>query len=281
MLNKTIFSAALVLALAACGGESVSTSVPTDMRDVAQVGLPGLDAATSAKLTTLLALRKQNGSASIGEIIDVLSGEFIGTPYKGDVLVGSATVPEQLVVDFSGLDCFTYLDYVEAVRRTSGTENFVSSLISTRYVDGRIGFTTRRHFFTDWADRTSVLADDITATLSDRAIAVDKQLNLRADGGAYLPGLPVRARTMVYIPSAYVDEPVVAQLRTGDFIGIYAKADGLDVTHVGFFIRTSAGPMYRNASSKKANMKVVDTPFLDYVKNTPGIVVLRVSERAV
>ncbi|WP_254614929.1 N-acetylmuramoyl-L-alanine amidase-like domain-containing protein [Burkholderia pyrrocinia] len=65
------------------------------------------------------------------------------------------------------------------------------------------------------------------------------------------------------------------KLRTGDLIGIYAKADGLDVTHVGFFVETNDGPMLRNASSEKANMKVVDSPFVEYVKNTPGIVVLR------
>ncbi len=36
--------------------------------------------------------------------------------------------------------------------------------------------------------------------------------------------------------------------------------------------------MLRDASSKKANMKVVDSPFLEYAKHTPGIVVLRPRE---
>ncbi|AOI73905.1 N-acetylmuramoyl-L-alanine amidase-like domain-containing protein [Burkholderia ubonensis] len=67
----------------------------------------------------------------------------------------------------------------------------------------------------------------------------------------------------------------VSRLRTGGFIGIYAKADGLDVTLVGFFVETRNGPMLRNASSKKANIQVVDSPFLEYVKNTPDIVVLQ------
>ncbi len=38
---------------------------------------------------------------------------------------------------------------------------------------------------------------------------------------------------------------------------------------------TDKGPMLRNASSRKANEKVVDSPFMDYVAKTPGIIVLR------
>ena len=67
----------------------------------------------------------------------------------------------------------------------------------------------------------------------------------------------------------------MAQLRTGDYIGIYTHLAGLDVTHTGIFIMTENGPMLRNASSRKENMKVMDSPFMDYVINTPGIVVLR------
>jgi len=38
---------------------------------------------------------------------------------------------------------------------------------------------------------------------------------------------------------------------------------------------TDKGPVLRNASAREANHKVVDSPFMDYVKKTPGIVVLR------
>jgi hypothetical protein len=64
-----------------------------------------------------------------------------------------------------------------------------------------------------------------------------------------------RAAQVVHIPREFVDGYVVSRLRTGDFIGIYAKAGGLDVTHAGFFIDTPDGPMLRDALSKKANMK--------------------------
>ncbi|KVD56265.1 hypothetical protein WL29_16445 [Burkholderia ubonensis] len=267
----------LALALAGCGGDTSVSSLPQpdETTTQQQAAVANLNEATSGKLDALLAIRAAHRDDDAGPLVEALSREFIGTPYRDGMLEGSATTPERLVIDFSGLDCFTYLDYVEAARTATTRTDYASRLVRTRYVNGDIGFGQRRHFFTDWAARPQVLADDVTASISARAATVTKQLNRKADGGAYLPGLPVVQRDVVHIPGEFVDDYVVSRLRTGDFIGIYAKADGLDVTHVGFFVETRDGPMLRNASSKKANMKVVDSPFLEYVKNTPGIVVLR------
>lgn len=106
-------------------------------------------------------------------------------------------------------------------------------------------------------------------------MTVTKHLNAKADGGSYLPGLPVVDRAITYIPGAAVDQSVVNGLRTGDYIGAYTDQPGLDVTHVGIFVMTDAGPVFRNASSLAGNDKVVDSPFTEYVRSTPGVVVLR------
>ena len=64
-------------------------------------------------------------------------------------------------------------------------------------------------------------------------------------------------------------------MHPGDYIGAYAEDGGLDVTHVGLFLAGPDGPVLRNASSLSRDRQVVDTPFLDYVRSVPGIVVLR------
>ncbi|WP_337262134.1 MULTISPECIES: DUF1460 domain-containing protein [unclassified Serratia (in: enterobacteria)] len=230
---------------------------------------------TVNKLHAILALHAAVPEADKGQTIDLLSQAFLGTPYVANVLIGSATTPEQLVIDFHGLDCFTYLDYVEALREATTDQQFIENLIQTRYVKGEIDFLHRKHFFTDWAQKEHILADDITAQLSPHAVTLVKHLNRKADGDAYLPGLPVVERHVTYIPSEFVDDNVIRQLQTGDYIGIYTKLAGLDVTHIGFFIMTQDGPVLRNASSRKENMQVVDSPFAAYVMNTPGILVLR------
>lgn len=244
----------------------------------AAVGTPSaaIDDVTARKIDELLALRAATpGARSKGELIDLLSSRFLGTPYGADMLIGSASQPEQLVIDMRRVDCFTYLDYVEALSRSTDRDQFVANLIETRYTAGRVEFQQRKHFFSDWSHTERIAATDITAALGTAAVTVTKRLNAKADGGQYLPGLPVVDRDITYIPSRAVDETVIAQLRTGDYIGAYADRPGLDVTHVGIFVMTPNGPVFRNASSLAANNKVVDSPFTDYVRSTPGIVVLR------
>ncbi|MEV6139572.1 DUF1460 domain-containing protein [Nocardia sp. NPDC051990] len=241
----------------------------------AAIGAPSSDDASAGKIDELLALRAAAPGASKGELIERLSARLLGTPYGADMLIGSADQPEQLVIDLRRVDCFTYLDYVEALSRSTDRDQFVANLIATRYTDSRVEFRQRKHFFSDWSHTTRIAATDITGTLSPAAVTVTKHLNAKADGGKYLPGLPVVDREITYIPSAAVDAGVIGGLRTGDYVGAYADQAGLDVTHVGIFVMTPSGPVFRNASSLAANNKVVDSPFADYVRTTPGIMVLR------
>ncbi|GAT08990.1 protein of unknown function [Mycolicibacterium novocastrense] len=223
-------------------------------------------------LERLLAVR--NGAAP-PERAEVISRAFLGTPYGAHTLVGSADEPEQLVVELSKVDCFTYADYVEALKRAGSREEFIAALREVRYKDGVVDFANRKHFFTEWAAATPAVATDITASLSANVIHVQKNLNQKDSGGVYLPGLPVVPRTVSYIPSAQFDDAVVGGLRTGDYIGAYAEDGGLDVTHVGVYVDTPHGPVFRNASSLPGDDKVVDTPLFDYVRTVPGVVVLR------
>ncbi len=234
-----------------------------------------LDPYTLNKLNALLKKRSETNYQEKGALIGFLSEAFLGTPYQANMLHGSENTPEKLIIDFRGLDCFTYLDYVEALRKSTSQPEFINNVIKTRYINGNVHFLNRKHFFTDWAYREYKLATDITAEISPHAVKIEKYLNKKADGESYLPGLPVVKRTITYIPSNFINEEVIGRLQSGDFIGIYTKLAGLDVTHVGFFIMTDKGPILRNASSRKANKKVVDSPFMDYVAKTPGIIVLR------
>ncbi|MEM9256991.1 MAG: N-acetylmuramoyl-L-alanine amidase-like domain-containing protein [Pseudomonadota bacterium] len=211
--------------------------------------------------------------------IIAISGLFLDLNYVEHRLIGSSDVPEQLVIDFGALDCFTYLDYVEALRKSSDyEEDFIENLIVTRYVDGEVSYLSRKHFFSDWvhADTNGDSnAHDVTALVSDYHETVFKDLNRKADGSSFIPDLPTKQRYIDYIPSEHIDATLVERLQNGDYIGIYSEIDGLDVTHVGIFLHGEDGPVYRNASSVSSNMRVVDSPFLEYMQNTPGIVVYR------
>nr|WP_242689356.1 DUF1460 domain-containing protein [Photorhabdus cinerea] len=235
-----------------------------------------IDSYTSKKINEIIENQVKPGNKdNPGEIIKNVSYQLLGTPYAANKLIGSPTEPEKLVIDFNGLDCFTFLDYVESLRKSNDQSDFVKNLIQTRYIDGKISFLQRKHFFTDWSIREKLNAKDVTDEISSSYIKITKSLNKKADGGEYIPGLGVTKRDIKYIPGDKVNDDVIKNLRTGDYIGIYTHLAGLDVTHTGIFIMTDHGPMLRNASSLAANKKVVDSPFLEYVKNKPGIIVLR------
>ena len=241
------------------------------------IGSPAVRISSQSEqiLQTLLAVRNNASSAGLSERSEIVSRQFLGVPYGANTLIGSTNEPEQLVVELQKVDCFTYADYVEALKRANDREEFIDSLIGVRYKDGVVGFQNRKHFFTDWSALAPAIATDITTSLSANSIQLTKNLNQKDSDGVYLPGLPVVPRTISYIPSQQVDSSVLGRLRTGDYMGAYAEDGGLDVTHVGIFVDTPDGPVIRNASSLHANNKLVDSPLLYYLRTVPGVVVLR------
>lgn len=214
------------------------------------------------------------------ERIRLFSSLFKDVTYVRNRLIGSSTTEEQLVIDFGALDCFTYLDYVEALRKSNDLNEFRQKLIETRYVKNDVSYLTRRHFFSDWVSEDAPNAQDVTGTLTDETQLVSKTLNQAKDGKVYITGLHPKERDITYIPADKINDNVISNLQDGDYIGIYTPIEGLDVTHTGLFINTPDGPMLRNASSKSIYMKVVDSPFIEYVKDTPGIVVYRAIDRS-
>jgi len=208
--------------------------------------------------------------------IDYLSGKFLETPYVANTLTGDINKPEIFTVNLKGMDCFTYIDYVEALRLSSSFEEFDPNLKSIRYKDAEVSFQNRNHFFTDWPITNNKNIYDVTHDIGgENAVLVNKSLNLKDDGTTFLPGIPIVPRTFYYIPSSDVNQKMIEKLQTGDYIGMYTDVDGLDVSHTGIIIKNEIGVFLRHASSKKANRRVVDEDFAQYIQNVPGIVVHR------
>ncbi|OPX98866.1 MAG: hypothetical protein A4E62_00751 [Syntrophorhabdus sp. PtaU1.Bin002] len=211
-----------------------------------------------------------------GERIDFLSRQFLGVGYRENTLIGNAETAEAFVVNFEGVDCFTFIDYVEVMRCSRSFAGFVNNLRRIRYRSGNVTFTERNHFFTDWREFNHGLVEDVTAQIGGvKTKTIRKLLNVKADGTPYLPGIPPRERTIGYVPSYVIDDGIVAKLKTGDYIGMYSELPGLDVSHVGILVNHSGRIHLRHASSLAGRRKVCDQDFVSYVADKPGIVVLR------
>ncbi|NJD56422.1 MAG: DUF1460 domain-containing protein [Nitrospirae bacterium] len=211
-----------------------------------------------------------------GERIAFISGRFLGIPYRESTLIGDTHVPENLVADLSGVDCFTFLDYVEAMRMSSSPDDFPLALQKVRYHGGVVTYRTRNHFFSGWTIYNSGFVTDVTGEIGQgRAFSVRKELNRSSYGTLLLEGIEPRAVTLTVIPADAVDQEVASGLRTGDYAGIYSEREGLDVSHVGIIIRTKDTLFLRHASSAQDVRAVIDQDFFGYIKGRPGLIVLR------
>ena len=230
---------------------------------------------TPASLTELA--RTARKRRTVSEHIEFLSQQFLNTPYEANTLVGDAETPEQLTVNLAGLDCFTYIDYVESLRQSDSYPTFMETLRTVRYRDGTVRFENRNHFFSDWTAHNTDNITDVTRQIGgDAAVSVEKTLNVKKDGTHFLPGIPAVTRTVTHIPTGALDAATVAKLRTGDYIGVYTNIDGLDVTHTGIIIKKDGGTYLRHASSRRSvGNRVVDDELLAYLDGKPGIVVYR------
>lgn len=214
--------------------------------------------------------------ADTGTRIEFISAQFLNTPYKGSTLAGGINTPEVFVIDLSAVDCFTFIDYIETMRRADSFALFKKNLKDLRYRGGNIAYTERNHFFTDWSVYNQDFIEDVTEEASASQFRkAEKRLNEKKDGTPYLPGISASVRRVSYIPSGDVHGAVAASLKTGDYIGIYSEDTGLDVTHAGVIIRKKDTVFLRHASSRKTNGGVVDEDLLEYLKTRPGIIVLR------
>ncbi|EMH4161284.1 DUF1460 domain-containing protein [Pluralibacter gergoviae] len=235
-----------------------------------------IDGASAARVDDIIAQKVvPYAGEPHGQTLARVSAAFLGTRYQAGTLAGGPATPEALVVNFNGVDCFTFADYIEALSRSRDRQSFINNLARIRYVNGRVDYLSRRHFFSDWFATAPRNALDITPTLGARYLTVQKQLNIKPGGGVFIPGLPVRPRSINYIPGRAVDARVLEKLKEGDYVGIYSPLPGLDVTHVGIVVRRGGQIWFRDASSTLSERKVIDSPFLAYVRSKPGIVVLR------
>lgn len=214
-----------------------------------------------------------------GQKVTFISAAFLGTPYYAQTLMGSSSEPETFVLRLDGVDCFTFLDYVESLRRSSNYSEFLNVLHQVRYQKGSVSFLNRNHFFSQWGNAPLAPLQDVSAQIGGENTRWEtKYLNQKEDGTLFLPGYPIKKQIIAFIPPESVDEETLSHLQTGDYIGIYSPRPGLDVSHTGIVIKNGAGTFLRHASSRGFWKRVRDEKLLDYLDNKKGIIIYRPTE---
>lgn len=223
-------------------------------------------------------LNQSAASSRPGDRITSISSHFLDTPYVANSLIGSPAVSERLVLRIDGFDCFTFLDTVEALRRSGTAGDFPMQMAQVRYREGEVSFVKRRHFFSDWVSDQGSPVRDVTALISQgREVSVQKNLNARANGALWVAGIKVEPRTVTYLPASQLDETFLAALEPGDYVGVVSLLPGLDVSHTGLIVKAGSTVILRHASSRAGVQRVIDEPLLAYMHGKPGLIVYRVA----
>jgi hypothetical protein len=221
-------------------------------------------------------IRKASLIEDPGRRIAFLSGHFLGLAYKESTLIGDSSTAEVLVVNLSAVDCFTFLDSIEAMRLSVSFGDCLVKLHQVRYRGSRVSYADRKHFFTDWSVHEPTSVYDVTRKIGgERTKSILKTLNLKEDGTPLLHGLMSHQRNIQYIPTEHIDQTVFNRLKTGDYAGICSTLEELDVSHVGIIVREGKTVFFRHASSDIRYRKVIDQHLEEYITGKPGLIILR------
>ena len=209
---------------------------------------------------------KNDHTLFIQKDISKLSEKFLSTKYVSNTLSNNAidTSEENLIINFDALDCFTFIDTIEALKNATNQNSFVKNLINTRYKFGKISYQNRNHFFSDWISSNHM--DDITCSLGQ----CQKTIKYLNQNEKYLKEIKTVRRQISYINIKDIDTTL---LRTGDYIGIYTDKKALDVTHTGIIIKNKDKVLIRHASSLQK--KIIDSDLYEYTQNKLGVIIYR------
>lgn len=288
------------VSLASCSQETKSNNSQTKTADSIKVPKVVITHNTDS-LTIVEMLQQANELPQDTNQIMFFAKKFIGLPYVGYTL--DQNKEEALVINTKGVDCTTYVENVLALtvcakKKITDFEGFCNVLKDVRYIGGKVGYTTRQHYFTIWME------DNIKDGLVERVILPDPPLSANRTPfvnymtthvasyrmlnahKAWLPEIKamedkVSHTTFPYIPKQQLKDSNKYRdyINDGDIIAIVTNKAGLDVSHVGFASWHKDGLHLLNASS--LHKKVIDEPmtlyqYLQKQKTSVGITLVRV-----
>ena len=245
-----------------------------------------------------LAIDEELKSKPINEIIVEIGKSFSGTDYETHTLEKDGE--EKLVINLTGLDCFTFLENALALSRCikkgdTSFEDYKNELTLIRYRDGLIDqYPSRLHYFTDWIynNQEKGVVEDITRQLGGERLNLN--LNFMSEHPDYYMQLKenhyyiqiikkleeaINHRDYFFIPQEKI-AGIENKIENGDLLAFTSTIEGLDVNHVGIAVRMDDERIHvLHAPNVGYKVQITNKPLPEYVmgiKKDSGIIVARV-----
>ena len=281
----------IALMLAACSGhqQEAQAATLTQMRF-------HCDGDTTV-INKLLMKGYESGINDPNGLVEFYARQLLGTPYVAHTLEADEEV---LTINIHELDCLTFIETLYALTRATLNQryswrDYAANIENVRYRGGTMGdYSSRIHYISEWiidnhmrGNLVEVTPDlphadylvknidymtkhpDLYRQLKDDSVMVEK---IRAH--------ELRRHRFPYLKRSWLnDKGVKAALRSGDFVSLVTKMDGLDVSHNGIIVIDEKGdPYLLDASMSGGKVMLESKPLFKYLersKNNIGVRIFR------
>lgn len=247
----------------------------------------------TVKINQLLMAGYESGIGEANALIEFYARQLLGTPYVAHTLEGDE---EMLTINIHQLDCLTFIESLYALTRASlsgrySWRDYAANIENVRYRGGEMGdYSSRIHYISEWIIDNHVRGNlvEITPDLPHVDYMVknidymthhtDSYRQLKNDSAMVekIRHFELRNHRFPYIKRAWLnDKALKAALRSGDFVTLVTKTEGLDVSHNGIIIVDEKGdPYLLDASMSGGKVMLESKPlfkFLEHSKTNIGV----------
>ena len=228
-------------------------------------------------------------------LVEFYARQLLGTPYVAHTLEGDE---EMLTINIHELDCLTFIETLYALTRATlqqrySWRDFAANIENVRYRGGKMGdYSSRIHYMSEWIIDNQMRGNlqEITPDLPHADYMIknidymtkhpDQYRQLKNDSAMVekIRRYELRNHRYPYLKRSWLnDKGVKAALRSGDFISLVTKMDGLDVSHNGIIIVDEKGdPYLLDASMSGGKVMLEAKPLFKYLERSKSNIGIRV-----
>lgn len=244
-------------------------------------------------ISSLLKKGHESGITDANVLIEFYARQLLGTPYVAHTLEGDE---EMLTINIHELDCLTFIETLYSLTRATlagrySWRDFAANIENVRYRGGEMGdYSSRIHYISEWIIDNHVRGNlvEITPDLPHVDYMVKNIDYMTHHTGSYrqlkndsamvekIRRFELRNHRFPYIKRSWLnDKELKAALRSGDFVSLVTKTEGLDVSHNGIVIIDDKGdPYLLDASMSGGKVMLESKPlykYLEHSKNNIGV----------
>ena len=246
-------------------------------------------------INDLLKKGYESGLTDANALIEYYARQLLGTPYVAHTLEGDE---ELLTINIHELDCLTFIESLYALTRTTlnhrySWRDYAACIENIRYRGGEMGdYSSRIHYISEWIIDNHMRGNlvEITPDLPHADYLVKNIDYMSNNPGQYrqlkddtamvakIKRYELLRHRFPYLKRSWLnDKSVKEALRSGDFVSLVTKIEGLDVSHNGIIIKDDKGEPYLLDASMSGGKVMLETkPLYKYLERSKTNIGVRV-----